>query len=603
MARRRGKSSSKQDDSWLPVEPSAIQTSRGFNEYVIPGVLLLIIAVGGSGFFWVCSDHQQTIDTLSETLASTQARITRLQQQLGPDNAQLANVGEFEERLVALEDAYAKAQRQVELALATSEQIKSIDLQSKVWSLQAEMNNKLAELQQNTISIAAMNAIIKNKSTEFEVVKQSVNTMLNANTELAMHISGFSSMLSVTKVRLDEQISIVDGLTSRLEGQKEEINEIKELFASNKESLSTNAQQLMDIKELLESEQIKRTQNLENRLRSLYKRLKDHQMNTESLHFHLAAQVEALQIQFLKPSRPEGELPVEEQLTTSDKKEKEAAKTELENTEQEEFAEEQEIKEEEQEITMEEQEFTEEDKATEEDEFNREQAAVEVETSVEEPLAEIKTSSEKLDIKIEEDVAEEQKEVDITEEMEMLRNTHMVMNEREETVVDEIQTALEDSESVIVEPGEIVDEKVEAPVDEEIEIYSEMMNTAPSETEKQTPLEDSGTTDTESSAVEKQVDAAPAQEMQTDSEEMDMVSNINEVFSEENAEHAAEEIHSVSDEISTAEIKIQVNGAEQESAVEEIQILADETDIATDENLDNQLGNDIPAETEQEAVD
>lgn len=157
-------------------------------------------------------------------------------------------MGGFEERLVAMENAYAKAQRQVELALSTSEQIKSSDLQSKVWSLQTEMNNKLAELQQNTISITALNAIVKNKSIEFEVVKQSVNTVLSANTELAIQISGFSSMLSVTKLRLDEQISTVEGLMSQLEGQKREINEIKELFAITQESIVTNTHELMDIK-------------------------------------------------------------------------------------------------------------------------------------------------------------------------------------------------------------------------------------------------------------------------------------------------------------------------------------------------------------------
>lgn len=157
-------------------------------------------------------------------------------------------MGGFEERLLALEDAYAKAQRQVELALATSEQIKSKDLQSKVWSLQTEMNDKLAELQQNTISIAALNAIIKNKSIEFEVVKQSVNTMLNANTELAIQIAGFSSTLSVTKLHLDKQISVVDGLLSQLDSQKREINEIKELYAGNQKSVAINAQELMDIK-------------------------------------------------------------------------------------------------------------------------------------------------------------------------------------------------------------------------------------------------------------------------------------------------------------------------------------------------------------------
>lgn len=89
MARRRGKSSIKQDDSWLPAEPPTGLSSRRFNEYVIPGVLLLIIAVGGSALGWVCSDHQQMIESLSGTLASMQTRITKLQQQLGTDNAQV----------------------------------------------------------------------------------------------------------------------------------------------------------------------------------------------------------------------------------------------------------------------------------------------------------------------------------------------------------------------------------------------------------------------------------------------------------------------------------------------------------------------------------
>lgn len=90
MARRRGKSSNKQDENWISLEPPAAQSSRGFHEYVIPGVLLLIIAVGGSGLGWVCSDHQQMIESLSETLTSMQARITKLQQQLGSENAQVS---------------------------------------------------------------------------------------------------------------------------------------------------------------------------------------------------------------------------------------------------------------------------------------------------------------------------------------------------------------------------------------------------------------------------------------------------------------------------------------------------------------------------------
>ncbi|XP_060774251.1 kinesin-like protein KIF15 [Neoarius graeffei] len=607
MARRRGKNSSKQDDSWLPLEPPAGQSSRGFNEYVIPGVLLLIVVVGGSGLGWVCSEHQHTIESLSETLASMQARITKLQQQLGTDNAQFASVGGFEKRLVALEDASAKAQRQAELALAASEQIKFQDLQSKVWNLQTEMNDKLAEIQQNTISIAALNAIIKNKSIEFEVMKQSVNTMLSANTELAIQISGFSSMFSVTKLRLDEQISVVDDLMFQLEGQKREINEIKELFTSNQESLAINTQELMDIKELLESEQIKRTQTLEKRLRSLYKRLEDHQMKMENLHFHLAAQLEALQIQFLPGVQQEG-LQVEEQITTSNNRERKKPDKELENTEEDEFTEEKKIREE--------------DGAKQDDEFNREQAAVKVEASewpVEEPRKEIHISSEEPVIDTEENVAEEQNEVGITEELETLQEAHMATNEIEESVVDELQIALEDSDCVTGQTGDIMDEEVEVNVGGEIKIHSEKANIVTSKTKKQkkvpdveeiqTPLEDSSTvtTKTEEAAMEKQVELTPAQEMEKGSEETDTLLNIiDEVFNEEHAEHAPDEIHNVSNEVSNAEIKSQEDGnAEQESetAVEKIQIPSDERDTATNGNVNNQMRDVIPTETEQEAVE
>ncbi|XP_027002054.2 myosin-1B isoform X2 [Tachysurus fulvidraco] len=598
MARRRGKSSSKQDDSWLTVEAPTGQLSRGFNEYVVPGVLLLIVAVGGSGLGWVCSDQQQMIESLSETLASMQARITKLQQQIGPDNPQLGNFVGFEERLMALEDAYAKAQRQVELALATSEQIKSKDLQSKVWSLQSEMNDKLAELQQNTISIAALNAIIKNKSIEFEVVKQSVNTMLSANAELAIQVAGFSSTLSVNKLRLDEQIFVVDGLMSQLEGQKREINEIKDLFANNKESLAVNSQELMDIKELLESEQIKRTQKLEKQMKSLYKRLEDYQSNTESLHFHLAAQLEALQIQFLpgvqQPSKAEEKDQVEEQLTMSDNQERKSAEEKLDNAEDEEFTEEAEIKE------------GERDKV--DDKFITEQEAVEVveasEWLAEEPVKEIQTPSEELGIEIEEDVVQEQFDVDITEDIANLQEAQIVTNEIGESVVNEVQDILEDLDDVTETMN----------VGEEIKIHSEEANMVTSETKRQTEvpeaeevqtsLEDSSITTTKT-AVEDQEVLSKAQEIKTGSKETEMLSDIiDEDFSEEYSEQAAGEIHSGSNEILKAEMNTQDNiNEEQESrsAAEEIQILSDETETAKNGNGDNQMTDDIPAETEQGA--
>lgn len=292
-----------------------------------------------------------------------------------------------------------------------------------------------------------------------------------------------------------------------------------------------------------------------------------------------------------QPSRTEEEVQNKKQVTPSDNKERKAPKKELENTE-EEFSEEEEIREE--------------DSAKEEDGFNKEQASVEVEAS-----EDIQTSSEKLDIDFEKDAAEEQKEVAVAEKGDTLQEEQMVTNEIEKTAVDEIQTALEDSDHVAVETEEIMDEKMEVPVENIIKIHSETTNMVTRETGKeievptteeiQAPLEDSST-ETEAAAVEKQVKLTSAQEMQTGSEETDVLSNIVEdVFSEEHAGHAGEEIHNVSNEISTAEIKTQEDGyAEQETvtAVEDIQIPSDETDIATNGNVDNQIKDVIPPEIE-----
>lgn len=301
-------------------------------------------------------------------------------------------------------------------------------------------------------------------------------------------------------------------------------------------------------------------------------------------------------------------LQVEEQITTSNNRERKKPDKELENTEEDEFTEEKKIREE--------------DGAKQDDEFNREQAAVKVEASewpVEEPRKEIHISSEEPVIDTEENVAEKQNEVGITEELETLQEAHMATNEIEESVVDELQIALEDSDCVTGQTGDIMDEEVEVNVGGEIKIHSEKANIVTSKTKKQkkvpdveeiqTPLEDSSTvtTKTEEAAMEKQVELTPAQEMEKGSEETDTLLNIiDEVFNEEHAEHAPDEIHNVSNEVSNAEIKSQEDGnAEQESetAVEKIQIPSDERDTATNGNVNNQMRDVIPTETEQEAVE
>lgn len=282
-----------------------------------------------------------------------------------------------------------------------------------------------------------------------------------------------------------------------------------------------------------------------------------------------------------QPSRADEEFQVEEQNTTSDDQERKTHEKELEHTDEEQFAEKEEI--------------IEGDRAKEESGFDREPAAEESEWPVEEPGEEIQTPSEELDDEIEEDVAEEQEEVDIR--VERKKKT------LQEAHVDEIQTALKDSDHVTYETGEIMDEKVKVPIEEETKIHSTNMITRESEKqieaaaleEIQTPLEDSSTTTSaiEEAAVEKQEEPTPAQEMQADV----LTHIIEEDFSEEPTEHAVEEIHSVSNEVLTAEMKTR-----EKSNAEQVSETAEETQTPLDIDT-NQIKDAVPGENEQEAVE
>ncbi|XP_055068171.2 uncharacterized protein [Misgurnus anguillicaudatus] len=302
MTKRKGKSNNKLDDSLVLLEPSVAQP-RALKEYAVPAALFFIFVVGGSTAVWFCSQQQQTIDSLTESLNAMQLRITKFQQQLGIGNAQGTSMGVFEERLQALEEAYTRAQEKADVGLATSEKIHSTDLNSQVWALQSEMNAKLSELQQTTVSTATLNAVLKNKTEELEKLKQRIKSVLSANSEVAVSISGLTDTVLITTSRLDEQISTVESLTSRLELQKTELASLKESFAANQKALERNRQEVIDIKDLLEMEQIRRTQALEDQLMSVRRSLEDHQKSTHSLHSHLAAQLEIVQSQMSSQSQ------------------------------------------------------------------------------------------------------------------------------------------------------------------------------------------------------------------------------------------------------------------------------------------------------------
>uniref|UniRef100_W5LBD5 Zgc:66479 n=1 Tax=Astyanax mexicanus TaxID=7994 RepID=W5LBD5_ASTMX len=602
MARRRAKSSSKPDDPLLLLEPPVVQP-RGIKEYALPCAVFIFILLAGSTLAWFCSQHQQAIEELTEALGTMQTRITKLQQQLGSGSAQLASVGGFEERLLGLEEAYAKAQRQAEVALAASEQIKSKDLQNKVWALQTEMNAKLAELQQNSISIASLNAILKNKSEEFEAVKQSVSAIMSANTELAVSVSGLASTLSLTETHLGEHVLVVEGLKSQVEDQKWEIAEMRESFTNKQEALVTNVQELMELRQQMELQQVKRAQAFKEQLKSLNKKLENHQSSPQSLHSQLADQLKAVQTQFLPGAQTEEvQDKVEEQAekaddgeqvgTTDDKKK--ARKEEPEPTE-----------------PTEEKELTVQAEAKEEEKVTKEQGVQE-----DNKVIEKKGVAEEQDAEKEDNVSGEQeqegnvsgeqdkkgrKRVKVKEqesEAEVEENVTKEEPRKEEEELNEKQgvTAGEEEHSAI--PLEVNEEHQKERDAEKIQTSSDSeVSDLPSN-----QTEDTDLTQTEKDEQTEEVDTISEEALSLPEETKMNLNEIEETLAEEQVEeHAVAESSSLSNDVQAEKTETEdVDDAKEQdskTAAEEDHAASDQTDSSRTNETEKEEGDS--AQTEQ----
>ncbi|XP_056126521.1 probable inactive protein kinase DDB_G0270444 [Rhinichthys klamathensis goyatoka] len=539
MTKRKGKSAIKQDDSLLLLEKPSVTPQRGFKEYAVPAIVIFIFAVGGSSALWFSIQQQQTIDSLTETVNAMQLRITKFQQQLGMGNAQIADVGVFEERLQTLEEAYTQAQKKADVALATSEKIQSTDLQSQVWSLQSEMNGRLSELQQEFVSTAALNAVAKNKTEEIETLKQRLSSILTANTDVAVTISGLTDTVLVTKSRLDEQMSTVEGLTSELEEQRMELKSLKEYFVRNKKALERNRQEVMDIKDLLEMEQTRRSQALEEQLVAVRRNLEDHQKSTHSLHSHLASQLDIVQNQVVSESQQpssEENIPVETQQV-------EQAATQEEVP----------IKDQKDQTVTEEETVTDEVHVEEGEQLVPEEKvpAEDVQVHREEPAeehADVKKIPEEDQVK--KDASEEQV---VTEEDEQADEVPFHKEEVEEEAVtqqDEISEELRvsdeeepEEEVQVLGEEEVIEKQVvteESAKHEEVQIkdgdaFEEQALTETDEITEEIPIQEEET-------VMEQTESIPSEEDPTSTEEMEIKASVAEAVENFSQDHADEDI-------------------------------------------------------------
>lgn len=128
----------------------------------------------------------------------------------------------LETRLSALEESYSLTQKQVGIALATAEQLRTSDLPARVLSLHTEMNTRLAEMQQATVSVEQLNQLqttLKGKSEELDGVRNRLDSLDTMSSELSQKVKVLSGSLREAESKLEERAGQAMTLSASLDGQ------------------------------------------------------------------------------------------------------------------------------------------------------------------------------------------------------------------------------------------------------------------------------------------------------------------------------------------------------------------------------------------------
>lgn len=154
----------------------------------------------------------------------------------------------MEERIFALEEAQKQAQESAAVSLAASEKLKNSNVYSQLSDLHDEMDTRLVEIKQVSLSFTTLQDLFKSRSEEFEVFKESVVASLNSSSALVENVTGLTNDVASAYSRVDEQIASMDGLNARLEGHVSELNELKESMHLYNVALHTNNQKTAAVK-------------------------------------------------------------------------------------------------------------------------------------------------------------------------------------------------------------------------------------------------------------------------------------------------------------------------------------------------------------------
>ncbi|XP_020362196.1 uncharacterized protein LOC109908120 isoform X3 [Oncorhynchus kisutch] len=279
------------------IHESSEPEARGGNQNVLLLISFLMIVIGGATGTWFCFQQHQSITYLADNFMGMQMKMVTLQsfqEEIRQTNEKQHSTSDFELRLNTLEESYTLAQKQVVMALAMAEQLKTLDLPAQVLSLHTEMNAQLAEIQQATVSteqLTQLQAMLKGKSKEFEAVRLQVEGLAGLSTELAQSVEGLTGSLA-------ERAGLLGTLSATMEGQASDLLGVKEQLSANKAQLEASTAEITSVRELIETVQSQSAQQArEGQLVTVQQSLPEQNSVAHSLHSKLHAQLEVVQKQ------------------------------------------------------------------------------------------------------------------------------------------------------------------------------------------------------------------------------------------------------------------------------------------------------------------
>lgn len=227
---RKGKNNHKHEDNFFKNDIMESEVRAAGNNYAVALVLIIVVVIGGAIGAWFCFQQHQTLTYLTDNIMGIQMKIAKLQS--SHEDLRQSNGKHISEslvsRLTALEESYSLAKKQVGMALATAEQLKTSDLPAQVLSLHTEMKTRMAEMQQATVSMEQLDqvqSLVLGKSEEFEGVRLKLEALVALSDGLSVKVEALESNLGAAESKLTEQ---VNSLSANLDGQAAEVLSLRE---------------------------------------------------------------------------------------------------------------------------------------------------------------------------------------------------------------------------------------------------------------------------------------------------------------------------------------------------------------------------------------